>query len=173
MVLSTPSSPRLPSGLHMLVATPHRDFAYALTAMLRALGAKSVASAHERETVRKLIKTTSFDALILDGALDMDGGVSLTRDMRTSGAGLNTTVPVIMISASADKAFIEAARDAGIHEFIRMPVSGDILYSRLRTALERPREFIAEQSYAGPDRRRTRLSYKGPERRTARHKAAS
>lgn len=172
MNTKAPLSP-LPENLRVLVATPHRDFASALTAMLRALRVKSVSKVHESATVCRLLKSTRYDALILDSAIGPEDGVAITRKMRTSEECPNTTLPVIMISSAAGRKFIETARDAGIHEFIRMPVSGEILHARLHTALSRPREFVASQSYAGPDRRRRKDSYKGPERRAGARKAAS
>ena len=46
------------------------------------------------------------------------------------------------------------ARDLGATEFIAKPVSQQAMHRALKSALERPRPFIDEKSFFGPDRRR-------------------
>ena len=61
---------------------------------------------------------------------------------------------------------MEAARDAGVTEFLAKPITADNLFSRIAEIVERPRAFVRCDSYFGPDRRRRQAEdYTGPWRR--------
>jgi DNA-binding response OmpR family regulator len=61
---------------------------------------------------------------------------------------------------------VEAARDAGVTEFIAKPITVQNLMSRLAEIVERPRPFVRCGTYFGPDRRRRKLeNFVGPWRR--------
>jgi DNA-binding response OmpR family regulator len=75
-------------------------------------------------------------------------------------------VPIIMITGHTEKHQVEAARDAGITEFLIKPITAQSLFSRITEVVERPRAFVRCESYFGPDRRRRNVeSYTGPWRR--------
>jgi two-component system chemotaxis response regulator CheY len=76
-------------------------------------------------------------------------------------------VPIIMISGYTEKHRVEAARDAGVTEFLAKPITAQSLYSRIAEIMERPRAFIRCDTYFGPDRRRKAIdnNYTGPWRR--------
>ena len=90
----------------------------------------------------------------------------LLETLRSMAECDNCHVPVIMMSTAPDSARIAAARDAGITEFLRKPFAAQHLATRLESILAAPRQFIANDAYAGPDRRRKKLETKGPERRS-------
>jgi hypothetical protein len=61
---------------------------------------------------------------------------------------------------------VEAARDAGVTEFLAKPITAHDLFSRIAEIVERPRGFVRCESYFGPDRRRRMVDdYAGPWRR--------
>jgi DNA-binding response OmpR family regulator len=61
---------------------------------------------------------------------------------------------------------VEAARDAGVTEFLAKPIAAHNLFARITEILERPRAFVRCGSYFGPDRRRHDIeNYMGPWRR--------
>jgi hypothetical protein len=61
---------------------------------------------------------------------------------------------------------VEAARDAGVTEFLAKPITAHTLFSRIAEIVERPRAFVRCDSYFGPDRRRRAIEdYAGPRRR--------
>lgn len=166
MRIQTPRAD-LPDGLSILIAMPHRDMVVTIAAMLRGLSVKTIREANDSATARRLLERQQFHALILDNALGPDDGLSLVRDLRKSTGMVNTALPVILISAATERSHIEAARDAGITEFARLPVSADILRTRLCAAIANPRPFVTAPDYAGPDRRRRAARRSGPERRSS------
>ncbi len=71
-----------------------------------------------------------------------------------------------MIFSEVTAAQILAARDAGVHEFMRRPITMGDLQKRLEAVSGRPRDWIEAVAYVGPDRRRfNSADYKGPKKR--------
>ncbi len=81
------------------------------------------------------------------------GGAAFTRQLRRSNYACRKA-PVIMICAEATAATILAARDAGVHEFLRRPFTIRDLMRRLEAVAVRPRDWVEGMNYVGPDRRR-------------------
>lgn len=96
-------------------------------------------------------------------------GLDLVRKLRRSDLPCRTA-PVVMITAEATAAAIIAARDSGVHEFLRRPFTLGQLTKRLEAVMLHPREWIEAINYVGPDRRRFNSGdYKGPRKRLADH----
>jgi DNA-binding response OmpR family regulator len=78
----------------------------------------------------------------------------------------NPFVPIIMITGHTEKYRVEAARDAGVTEFLAKPITAQNLFARIAEIVERPRAFVRCDNYFGPDRRRhAQDDYAGPWRR--------
>jgi CheY-like chemotaxis protein len=74
--------------------------------------------------------------------------------------------PVIMVTATATAGAIIAARDAGVHEFLRKPYNTKELLRRLEAVTLHPRDWVEAVQYVGPDRRRFNSGdYSGPLKR--------
>ena len=96
-------------------------------------------------------------------------GLDLVRKLRRSDLTCRKA-PVVMITAEATAAAIIAARDAGVHEFLRRPFTLGQLTKRLEAVMLHPREWVEAINYIGPDRRRFNSGdYKGPRKRLADH----
>jgi CheY-like chemotaxis protein len=80
-------------------------------------------------------------------------GVEFTRKLRRSTLACRQA-PVVMMTGQATAAAILAARDAGVHEFLRKPFTTKDLVRRLEAVTLRPRDWIEAVDYIGPDRRR-------------------
>ena len=96
-------------------------------------------------------------------------GLDLVRKLRRSDLACRKA-PVVMITAEATAAAIIAARDSGVHEFLRRPFTLGQLTKRLEAVMLHPREWVEAINYVGPDRRRFNSGdYKGPRKRLADH----
>lgn len=84
------------------------------------------------------------------GAVD---GLVFTRKLRRS-TFLCRKAPVIMATTQATPAVITSARDAGVHEFLRKPLTFKDLVRRLEAVALHPRGWVEAVGYVGPDRRR-------------------
>lgn len=92
-------------------------------------------------------------------------GVEFTRQLRRSDAACRMA-PVIMVTATATAGAILAARDAGVHEFLRKPYTAKDLLRRLEAVTLHPRDWVEAVQYVGPDRRRFNSGdYSGPRKR--------
>ena len=80
-------------------------------------------------------------------------GIAFTRQLRRGGMACRK-VPIILTTGAATAAGILAARDAGVHEFLRKPYTTRDLLRRLEAVTLRPRDWIEAVAYVGPDRRR-------------------
>jgi DNA-binding response OmpR family regulator len=75
-------------------------------------------------------------------------------------------VPVIMVTGVATASTILAARDAGVHEFLRKPFNMKDLTRRLEAVTLKDRDWVEAMGYVGPDRRRFNSGdYRGPKKR--------
>lgn len=142
------------SKLTILIADSN-DYSAQLTAtMLRTSGVHHIAMAGTAGRALRALEHNRFDAIIVDFDLDGDGGVAFTRALRQAQGAPYRETPVIMVCGETEAERIKAARDAGVTEFVKKPMSANILMLRIEAALARPRAFIAAPGYAGPDRRR-------------------
>lgn len=155
------------SRLRIVVA----DDAYmaALTAgMLRNLGVRSITETTDVSSTLMALKRESVGVLLIDDGLGPVDPLTLVRELRADSSAANRHIPVLMTFSNADKSRIIAARDAGVTEFLKKPLSANVIGLRLMQALENPRPFVESAVYAGPDRRRREASVRGPERRKRR-----
>lgn len=92
-------------------------------------------------------------------------GVDFARKVRR-GEMMCRQAPIIVVTATATAQSILAARDAGVHEFLRKPYTNKELVRRLEAVVLRPRDWIEAVDYVGPDRRRFNSEdYTGPLKR--------
>jgi DNA-binding response OmpR family regulator len=108
------------------------------------------------ETNEKAIRMAgSYDPHIIFaemGPTPVDG-IAFTRELRRSHLAARY-VPVIMVTGQATAAGILAARDGGVHEFLRKPFTMKDLLRRLEAVTLRQRDWVEAVGYVGPDRRR-------------------
>ena len=92
-------------------------------------------------------------------------GVKFARDIRRSDL-LCREAPMIMVSSEVTTTLFTAARNAGIHEFVRRPYTIGDLERRIEASCGRPRDWIEAIHYIGPDRRRfNSADFDGPKKR--------
>lgn len=154
------------SNLQVLVADPNPYALNIVKGMLRGFGVTKICEASDSATALKQIGTLIIDVIIVDSDLEIVNGTKLTKMLRAAKNNHNRAVPVIMLSARTEKWRINTARDAGVTEFLRKPLSANHLHTRLMEVLQRPRGFVNATHYSGPDRRRRKnADFPGDERR--------
>lgn len=122
---------------------------------------------------RGLVTAEQVDPQLIFVELSGDrvDGVNFARQLRRSHLNCRQA-PLIMVTATATAAAILAARDAGVHEFLRKPYTGKDLLRRLEAVTLRPRDWVEAVDYIGPDRRRFNSGdYTGPLKRRSDAKA--
>lgn len=144
---------------HMRVLVKH---------ILNSFGVRNICEASDGADAFKELKTFSPDIVICDWEMDPLDGIDFVRLVRKGEDSPNHFMPIIMLTGYTETSRVLEARDAGIHEFLAKPISAKALYSRIRSIIDNPRQFIRAPMYFGPCRRRsTSSTYRGPNRRQA------
>jgi CheY-like chemotaxis protein len=139
----------------ILVAEGDRGLRRTLRDVLLGMGFPSIVLAgNSAETMRQIVEQRP-SVVLLDHKLPGSGpkggdGLTLTRRLRRD----NDPLPIILMTGQPDAALVAAARDAGVNEIVRKPLSMEGLVLRLMHVLQVPRKFVRSTGYVGPDRRR-------------------
>lgn len=157
------------SGFETLKALIVEDNAHMrslLRALLNSAGIKQIAEAGNGQNALIQLRENKSDLVLTDLAMKPMDGLEFTRRVRNDEHSPNPFVPIIMITGHTEKYRVEAARDAGVTEFLAKPITAYHLFARIAEIVERPRAFVRCDNYFGPDRRRhAQDDYAGPWRR--------
>lgn len=154
-----------PHVQRVLIADPHVANARMLGEVLRNMFRCQIWAADSTAKALKLAGSVDPDLIFVELAEDEVDGIAFTKKLRRATIGARKA-PVIMMTGQATAASILAARDAGVHEFLRKPFTVKDLIRRLDAVILRPRDWIEAVDYVGPDRRRFNSGdYKGPLKR--------
>jgi len=152
--------------LNILLVDDNQHMRMLLTEMLRAIGVRNIHEAVDGEVALQMLRQVPIDIVISDLKMGTLGGIDFVNLLRRSTSSPNPFVPVLMVTGHSTIKRVQAARDAGVNEFLTKPVTGRSLVHRLTLLVEEPRQFIRTASYFGPDRRRRIVAnYNGPWRR--------
>jgi CheY-like chemotaxis protein len=154
-----------PKLKRILVADPEVGAARLFTELMREMCQPHVWTATTTERAMKVAETCDPQLIVVclgDERLD---GLGFVRKLRRSHWSCRKA-PVITITGAATAGMILAARDAGVHEFLRKPYSMKDLIRRLEAVTIKERDWVEGVGYVGPDRRRFNSGdYAGPLKR--------
>jgi two-component system chemotaxis response regulator CheY len=151
-------------NLKALIVEDNAQMRALLRALLNSAGFKEIAEAAHGQAALDQLRAHKPDLVLSDLAMKPMDGLEFTRHVRNQSP--NPFVPILMITGHTEKHRVEAARDAGVTEFLAKPITAQNLFSRIAKIMEHPRAFVRCDSYFGPDRRRHQVeSYAGPRRR--------
>ncbi len=138
--------------LSILLAEDNAYMRAALVAMLEAFGAQAIHQATDGETALALFHEERPDIVLLDWEMPAPDGLAVARQMRDRESSPDPFVPILMISAHAERARVLAARDAGVNDYLVKPVTPRVLYDKLLGLAVDQRPFVAAPGYFGPQR---------------------
>ena len=154
------------ASLRVLVADDNENMRGLLATMLQSLGVHQIRLAANGEEALMAARRSTVDVAFVDMSMAPMDGIEFTRAIRTTPDGADPYLPIIMLTGHAQRDMVLAARDAGVTEFLAKPLSAKAVVERLRTVIERQRQFVRAESYTGPDRRRKpSADYAGRRRR--------
>lgn len=137
----------------VLIADPQPASARLLSDLMRDIARSNCWVAATTDRALKIAETYDPQLIVVEVGHESLDGLALTRKLRRSTWSARKA-PVITITGAATAASILAARDAGVHEFLRKPYSLKDLVRRLEAVTLRGRDWVEAVGYVGPDRRR-------------------
>jgi len=153
-------------SLRALIVEDNAHMRTLLRAVLNSAGIKLIAEAASGQAALAVLREHKSDLVLSDLAMKPMDGLEFTRRVRNDEHSPNPFVPIIMITGHTEKYRVQAARDAGVTEFLAKPITAHNLFARIAEIVERPRAFVRCDNYFGPDRRRhIQDDYSGPWRR--------
>jgi len=133
--------------------------------ILKEFGVGRIAEAASGAAAITEMEYMRADVIFTDYMMDDMNGLEFIQAIRAGETPADRFVPIVVVSAYTEVREILAARDMGATEFLAKPISGKLVYYRLRSIVENPREFVEAESYFGPDRRRREMPPAGSNRR--------
>lgn len=121
--------------------------------LLKDMGARHTSCATRTIQGLELIAHVNPQLIVIEAAGEEFDGPDLVRRLRRSQSPARK-IPIIMVTSEATVESIKAARDSGVHEFLRKPYTAKDLFRRVENVCLKPRLWIEAKMYVGPDRRR-------------------
>ncbi|MFC7290862.1 response regulator [Hirschia litorea] len=140
--------------LRVLLVDDNSHMITIVKTLLRGYGIKNFDEAHDAVDAFDIVRNEPIDFIIVDYQMDILDGADFVRLVRNAEDSLNPYIPIIMLTAYSERSRVEAARDAGVTEFLAKPVNAIDLYRKVASIINSPRAFIRTSNYFGPDRRR-------------------
>ncbi len=119
--------------MRIAIVDDDTDFASFLSALLGNAGHTMVVS-NNGTTFLRLVKTETFDAILLDWNLPGADGLGIVRVLRDE---LSLDVPIILLTARSEDEDIVAGLQAGADDFVIKPVDGNVLLARIDAVMRR------------------------------------
>ncbi len=145
------------SNLTVLVVDDEEPIRELICGILDSFGIRKIRQASDGLVAFKDMQSHAPDAVITDLEMKPVDGLAFTRAVRTDPDCPVPDVPILMVTGHCEKHQVEEARDAGVTEFIAMPVTANTIAERLTSAIEKPRAFVRARNFVGPERRRRQL----------------
>jgi two-component system, chemotaxis family, chemotaxis protein CheY len=121
--------------------------------MLMNIGAKTIYEAADGVAALDLIRTANPDVAIIDWELPVLSGAQVVRIVRSPDVFPKPHLPIIMLTACAQRSQVCEAMRLGVHEFLLKPTSPKALHDRLLSILAKPRPMMQIGKYYVPQPR--------------------
>ena len=151
--MSAKQAEKLIEHLGILIVDESQYMRKLTRAMLMNIGAKTIFEAGDGVAALDVIRTANPDVAILDWDLPLLSGAQVVRIVRSPGVFPKPHLPIIMLTAAANRANVAEAMQLGVHEFLLKPTSPKALRDRLLSIILRPRPMVQLGKYYVPQPR--------------------
>lgn len=152
--------------IRVLIVDDNLHMIFIVKTLLRGFGLKDFLEAKDAVEAFEIANSEPVDLIIVDYEMDILDGADFIRLVRNGNDSQNPYIPIIMLTAYSERSKVEAARDAGVTEFLAKPVNAIDLYKKIASIINSPRPFIRTSNYFGPDRRRhVSMDFRGEDKR--------
>lgn len=142
---------------------------------LRVMGVGSIQSVDDGADAIDFIKLVatdpmkagmmSIDIIISDWEMSPVNGMMLLRWIRRHKESPDRFIPFLMLTGYSEPQRVHDARSMGVNEFMSKPFTVNALADKMFSIINKPRQFVHNASYFGPDRRRQMIPIEGKDRR--------
>jgi CheY-like chemotaxis protein len=146
-------------SLKVLVVDDEHTMRKVTRSLLQAIGVKTVYEANDGRGGLDAICSFAPDVVILDWEMPSPNGPQFVRQVRSPRSFPFPDVPIVMLTAFADRSRVVEAVKLGVNEFLLKPVSSQALLARLVSILANPRRMVKSGDYYVPEPRKI-SSYK-------------
>jgi DNA-binding response OmpR family regulator len=122
--------------------------------LLTNAGVKNVHECGDGIAALEHIRMFEPDLVILEWDLPLLNGPELVRIVRSPGVFPVPDVPIMMLTAEAERRRVVAAASFGANEFLIKPVSAKTLRDRMISIFMKPRPTVQIGNYYGPTPRK-------------------
>ena len=112
-----------------------------LRALMNALGITTIYEATNGDDAFDILRNLKPDLILTDLSMKPINGIEFTLQVRNAASSPNPYIPIIMITGHTERHRVEAARDAGVTEFLAKPITAQSLFSRVGEIVDHPRAF--------------------------------
>lgn len=107
-----------------------------LCSALRGLGHNDIVVAHDGRQALKILHGRMIDLVLLDVEMPVLGGFETLQEMRADSE--LARIPVVMVTARADAAFVSSLRALDIAGYLIKPVTAAAIKTAIARALSGP-----------------------------------
>ncbi|MBP6926825.1 response regulator [bacterium] len=104
----------------------------------------NVTTATSGEDALKIIKTKTFDIILLDLMLPGIDGLDVCKEFKKNQS--ISSIPIIMLTAKGEEADIVAGLELGADDYVTKPFSPRVLVSRIRAVLRRRGKTVTDEN---------------------------
>lgn len=130
-----------------------------ICSVLRSFGVKerNIFEADDGVSGLEMVETCKPDILITDWTMPNMSGADLVRVLRNPKYPNRTFIPILMLTANANRYCASVSQEIGVTEFLVKPFAPEVLKKRLTHMILNPRPFVNEDGYFGPEKRKSAI----------------
>lgn len=122
-----------PPRLQILLVEDNRNFLETLKLLLRTMGFRRFFEAADPAEAMAILQVSEIDAVLID--LKIGASLELVRAIRADYSNI-FDIPIVIVTAHAERPYVDAAIEAGANQFLVKPVSATVLRTHLMSAIE-------------------------------------
>ena len=149
---------KLVQSISVLIVEDNQYMRKVVRNILVNIGVKNIHEAADGIAGLEAIRMSAPDLVVLDWEMPLLNGAELVRIVRSPGVFPKPHLPIIMLTACAQRWQVQAAMGLGVHEFLLKPTSPKALRDRLLSILMRPRPMVQIGKHYVPQPRRAALA---------------
>ena len=121
--------------------------------MLMNIGAKTIFEASDGVAALDTIRSANPDVAFIDWDLPVLSGPQVIRIVRSPDVFPKPHLPIVMLTANANRTNVAEAMRLGVHEFLLKPTSPQALRDRLLSIIVKPRPMMQVGKFLVPEPR--------------------